>query len=80
MSDWIFTAAWIFIIVWFAVWETIAIVRKKRGDTLSEHVWQWFSLKGGKDKLKPWQAGLRFAFLAFWAWLTLHFLSGGRFL
>lgn len=80
MPDWVFTAAWVFILVWFAVWETIAIVRKRRGDTLSEHVWAWFSLKGRKDKLSRGQAFLRFGFLAFWAWLTIHFLSGGAWL
>ena len=74
--------AWLWI-VWigaFIVIEAIAIWRKGPGDTLSEKVWKWFSLKGSKDKLKPWQALLRFGFLAFWAWLTIHFLSGGRFL
>jgi len=77
MPDWIFTAAWVFILVWFLVWEGIAIVRKRRGDTLSEHVWTWFNLRGSKDKLKPWQAVLRVAFIMFWAWLTLHFVFGG---
>ena len=76
----IWTWLWIIWLLAFIVIETITIIRKDRGDTLSEHVWKWFSLKGGKDKLKPWQAGLRFAFLAFWAWLTIHFLTGGRFL
>lgn len=80
MPDWVFTAAWVFILVWFAVWETIAIIRKKRGDTLSEHVWSWFSLRGRKGDLTKWQALSRFAFLAFWAWITIHFLSGGAWL
>ena len=74
--------AWLWV-AWigaFVVIEAIAIWRKGPGDTLSEKVWKWFSLKGSKDKLKPWQALLRFGFLAFWAWLTIHFLSGGRFL
>ncbi len=75
-----FTAAWILWILAFAVIETIAIVRKARGDTLSEHVWNWFSLKGKKGKLKGWQIALRFGFLSFWAWLTIHFITGGTFL
>ena len=80
MPDWVFTAAWVAMGAWFVVWETIALVRRRRGDTLSEHVWSWFSLRGNKNRLKPWQAALRFAFLAFWAWLTIHFLSGGSWL
>ena len=79
MPDWVFTAAWVFILIWFIIWEGIALIRKKRGDTLSEHVWTLFSLKGRKDGLKWWQAALRVLFLAFWAWLTFHFLFGGSF-
>lgn len=77
MPDWVFTAAWGFIIAWFAVWEGLAIWRKRRGDTLSEHVWQWFSLRGKKDSLTGTQAALRVGFLMFWAWLTFHFIFGG---
>ena len=80
MPDWLFTASWIVMGVWFLIWEGIAIFRKKRGDTLSEHIWAWFSLEGPKKNLKPWQGWMRFGFLAFWAWLTFHFLSGGSFL
>jgi len=71
---------WIAWIGAFLIIEGIALFRKQRNDTLSEKTWKWFSLKGDKGKLKWWQALLRFGFLAFWAWLTLHFLTGGRFL
>lgn len=80
MPDGLFTGLWVAWIAAFVVIEGVALVRKRRGDTLSEHTWRWFSLKGDKSKLKPWQAVLRFGFLAFWAWLTLHFLTGGSFL
>jgi len=71
---------WIGWLLLFVILEGITIFRKERGDTLSEHVWRWFHLWGPKSDLKPWQAVLRFVFLAFWAWLTIHFLTGGRFL
>ena len=71
---------WIFWIGLFLIIEIAAIINPERGDTLSEKVWKWFSLRGSKEKLKPWQVLLRFGFLAFWAWLTIHFLTGGNFL
>lgn len=85
MFDWLpdaaFTWWWaLWIIIGFGVPEIVAIVRRKRGDTLSEHVWSWFKLKGHKDGLTPWGAFRRFVFLSFWAWLTIHFVFGGSFL
>jgi len=64
----------------FLVIEGFALKRKAKGDTLSEHVWSWFQLKGRKDTKKPWQILLRLGFVAFWVWLTIHFLFGGNFL
>ena len=72
-----FTAGWILWLAAFGVLEAIALVRKARGDTLSEHVWQWFSLKGKKTPKKPHEVAIRYGFLAFWAWLTVHFVTGG---
>ena len=63
MPDWVFTAAWIAMGVWFLVWEFLAIKRRPAGDTLSEHVWDWFKLKGPKGKLTGWQAVRRVAFI-----------------
>ena len=71
---------WVAWLLAFAVLEGIALWRKKRGDTLSENTWKWFSLKGDKSKLRWWQYLLRIGFFAFWIWLTIHFLSGGRIL
>ena len=75
-----FSWLWVGWGVAFLVIEGVALVRKERGDTLSEHVWRWFQLRGRKDGKKPWQIAVRFAFLAFWAWLTIHFLTAGSFL
>ena len=79
MSD-PFTWFWILWILAFIIIEGAALIRKDRGDTLSEKTWKWFSLKGSKDKLKPWQVLVRIGFISFWVWLTIHFLFGGSFL
>ena len=47
--------------------------RRAGGDTLSEHVWKWFAIKGKPTGYKM----RRFVLLAFWAWLTIHFFTGG---
>jgi hypothetical protein len=57
----------------FAVVEGAALINKKPGDTLSEHVWSWFGIRGKPAGYKA----RRFALLAFMAWLTTHFLTGG---
>lgn len=77
MPDWLFTVAWLTILAWFVVWEAVAIVRKRRGDTLSEHVWDWFCLRGNKKDKGSWCIIRRILFFGFWLWLTVHFLTGG---
>ncbi|WJN62782.1 hypothetical protein [Streptomyces phage phiScoe2] len=76
MSGW--TWAWLAWIAAFLVIEGKALFNKTEGDTLSEHVWKWF----GTSKLeKPsgWVRLRRFTLLAFMAWLSVHFLTGGIF-
>lgn len=51
-----FTAAWIFWLLMFAAIEGAALVNRKRGDTLSEHIWSWFAVR---DKPKGWVARRR---------------------
>lgn len=63
----IYTLAWIVMALWFVVWETLALKRKKGGDTLSEHVW-WLLKRGPV----VWWAGAGFL-----TWLFGHFLLGG---
>jgi hypothetical protein len=77
MPDWLFTVAWVAVLLWFVVWEGLALWRKRRGDTLSEHVWQWFCLSGPKAGKSRWCIVRRVFFIGFWAWLTLHFVFGG---
>ena len=70
-----FTIAWLSWLAVFLVVEGIALCNKAEGDTLSEHVWAWFSIK---DKGNKWRLR-RFILLAFLAWLAVHFLTGGQF-
>lgn len=66
--NWLFTAGWIVWGIGFAVLEGIAIKRKAKGDTLSEHV--WFIVR--KTPLFRW------LILAAMIWLTLHFTFLGK--
>ncbi len=68
-----FTVAWLVWIVMFLAIEGLAIFRKEKGDTLSEHVWNWFAIK---DKPRGYKMR-RFALLVFMSWLLVHFLTGG---
>lgn len=60
--------------MFFAI-EGPALVNRRLGDTLSEHVWKWFSIK---EKSFQWRLR-RFTLLAFLAWVSGHFLTGGKF-
>lgn len=64
---------WLAWLLAFCVIEGIAIFDSQRGNTLSENVWAWFSIKG---KGRAWRFR-RFVLLSFMAWLTVHFVSGG---
>jgi hypothetical protein len=65
----------------FIVIEGIALKRKQPGDTLSEQVWRIFGTRRDVEYPKGQPSGLlrlrRFALLAFLAWLSIHFLTGG---
>ncbi len=70
-----YTIAWIIWLLMFGAIEGQALLNDRKGDTLSEHIWKWFSIK---DKAKWWRLR-RFALLSFLAWLVAHMLSGGAF-
>lgn len=69
-----YTAAWATWLLMFAAIEGAALADKREGDTLSEHVWRWFSIK---NKSRGWRLR-RAALLAFLAWITGHFMTGGE--
>lgn len=57
----------------FLIIEGFALFNKQKGDTLSEHVWQIFSIKH-KGKMAWTRRG---GLIAFMIWLFIHFVSGG---
>jgi hypothetical protein len=70
------TLGWYIIIGAAAIWEAVAIISKRKGDTLSEHVWKWFAVN---DPLRRGGRGLRRTVLLLgMVWLTAHFVTGGR--
>jgi hypothetical protein len=73
MSGW--TVAWIMWLGMAAAIEGPALFNKTRGDTLTEHLIAWFSIK---DKARQWR--IRRALLAlFLFWLAVHLISGGQY-
>lgn len=64
----LFTIGWIVWALGFAVLEGVALVNKRKGDTLSEHVWKYFDVD-----TKRWTF-LRFVLTAGMVWLTGHFV------
>jgi hypothetical protein len=68
----VYTWAWIFWFAFFAVVEGFALVDKRRGDTLSEHVWRWFKIK---DKPRQW-TWRRAVLGVFLMWLLVHMVAG----
>jgi hypothetical protein len=70
-----FTVAWTIVLSAAVAVEAAALANKQPGDTLSEHVWRWFSIK---EQGRAWRVR-RFALLAGLAWLAAHLLTGGAF-
>lgn len=70
-----YTVAWLCWLLAFLVIEGRALANKCDGDTLSEHVWAWCSIKA---KGRAWRLR-RLSLLILLAWLVAHFLTGGQF-
>lgn len=75
----VWTWAWLGWGAYFAVVEGMALANSKPGDTLSEHVWQFLGYSEGVRQPTGWTRLRRFMVLAFMAWLSVHFLTGGLF-
>ena len=71
MSGW--TIAWLLWLACFLAIELPAILNRRAGDTLSEHVWLWASVKGKG----AWWRIRRIVLGAFLLWLSVHMLTGG---
>jgi hypothetical protein len=78
-----FTWAWVGWAVYFAVVEGLALTNSRRGGTLSEHIWAFVGSRYVANKpaakVTGWVRLRRFLTLAFLAWLSAHFLTGGYF-
>lgn len=75
MSVW--TLGWLAWLAAFAVLEGATLVRKRPGDTLSEHVWKWFGTARPGPLPDGWTRFRRFVLLSGLVWLVAHFLTGG---
>lgn len=75
MSIW--SWAWVSLLGACALVELAALVNKERGDTLSEHIWKWFAVRD--NRRFGWVGFRRTLLLLAMAWLTAHFVTGGRF-
>jgi hypothetical protein len=77
------TLLWLAWLAIFMVLEGYALLTPRAGDTLSEHVWEWFGIaRNGEADKRPISGSIRarrFILLAFMAWLSLHFITGGMF-
>lgn len=65
---------WLAWIVFGAVFEVIALVRSKRGDTLSEAIWYWCRVTPG-NTFTTWTA-LHLLAAFFLLWLFVHLMTG----
>lgn len=72
-----YTYLWIGWILYFVGVEYMALKDKKKGDTLSEHWWEFF----GTFKSNPnnWQKAGRAVAAGGFAWLAYHFFPTGLF-
>jgi len=70
----IYTVLWIAWGVAFAAIEGAALLDRRPGGTLSEHVWAWFHIKDQRPTRFTWI--LRGVLLAGLIWLTGHLAFG----
>ena len=67
--NWLFTVGWIALVIAGLALETVALVRKQRGDTASEHIW-WLLRRSPV---------IWFLALGLFAWMIVHFFLFGLF-
>lgn len=72
MDGW--TVAWLAWGTAFVLIEGAALVARRTGATLSEHIWSWFRVDRGWGR--PSVAIPRGALLLFLVWLLLHLAFG----
>ena len=72
--DWIWTVWTVAVFGTFVVVEGAALISRKPGTTLSEHVWRWLMLRDSKHR--GLSIVLRTAAFTFLAWLAVHLTFG----
>lgn len=72
--NWKYTVGWIVWILGFGALEYAAIKDKRKGDTLSEHVWEVVGTKTKNKSAINW--GLRIVLGGFFAWVIPHLFTG----
>lgn len=70
----VFTAIWITLGAIGGITEIIALLRKARGDTLSEHIWAWWHVRDPRPT--PLVVVGRIILLTIMIWLTGHLAFG----
>lgn len=70
-----YTWLWIAWLLAFIGIEAAALINKDKGDTISEHVWKWFSVKEGSSAKRNFRMVCLGGFLG---WLVAHFMTGGK--
>lgn len=68
-----YTIGWIVLGLGVLGLELSAIFNKRKGDTLSEHVWKYALGNDGTRLAKLRRLGV----LSFMVWLTVHFVTRG---
>jgi hypothetical protein len=62
----------VWLLIGFLPFEVYAALSKKKGDTFSENVWDWFGIK----KSKPYGPLRRLVLAGFMTSLSAHFIFG----
>jgi len=70
-----YTWLWVAWLLAFIGIEAAALINKDKGDTLSEHVWKWFSVKEQSSVKRNFRMVCLGGFLL---WLATHFMTGGK--
>lgn len=67
LPHWWYSVAWVFWLVWFLTWETLAVLDKGENETLSGHVKSLMWQGNGQPSV------VAFVLLPFLVWLGWHF-------
>ncbi len=72
-----YTQLWAVWLLLFGAIEGTAIFNKKKGDTLSRHVWKFLGIQSKGYELPPGYKWRRGGLAVFFVWLAQHFFFPG---